>query len=201
MTFWDFCAPFYDRAERENGGAYGDMIHLIRGLVTSGAAVFEAAAGTGAIGLALADKAGSVRCTDLSKPMLKAARKKAERRGLRNISFAEKSIFNTGEPDGACDVVIASQVLHLIDDPEKAAAELLRISRGLVIAPVGLLREVQGLFIRLNVGIWRLLGFAPKREFDTDGYYEFLVDIGLAPEHFEVIGGTMPLAVPVVRKG
>jgi ubiquinone/menaquinone biosynthesis C-methylase UbiE len=182
MTFWDFCAPFYDRVERTNKIAYSSMLRMIRDFTPQGASVFEAAAGTGAISLAVADKAGSVVCTDLSERMLRVARRKAEWQGVGNVRFDTRSMFDTGEPDNAYDVVIAAQVFHLIDHPEKAAAELKRISRGLVIAPVCPLKDLRGFFIRPTVGVWRMLGFAPKREFDAGSYRRFLVEIGLPPD-------------------
>ncbi|MDR1559872.1 MAG: methyltransferase domain-containing protein, partial [Clostridiales bacterium] len=96
MTFWDFCAPFYDRAERMNT-AYTGMLDLICDLTPADASVFEAAAGTGAISLAVADKAKSVVCTDISEHMLNVARKKASKRGVGNIAFDARSLFDTGE--------------------------------------------------------------------------------------------------------
>jgi hypothetical protein len=50
MTFWDFCAPFYDRVEHTNS-AYRKMQNLMRDLTPEDATVFEAAAGTGSISL------------------------------------------------------------------------------------------------------------------------------------------------------
>lgn len=44
MTFWDFCAPFYDMAERTNGRAYGEMLKTVRELVPRGASVLEVVA-------------------------------------------------------------------------------------------------------------------------------------------------------------
>ncbi|MDR0999516.1 MAG: class I SAM-dependent methyltransferase [Clostridiales bacterium] len=201
MTFWDFCAPFYDRAEQTNKAAYSGMIRMIRDLTPQGASVFEAAAGTGAISLSVADKAGSVLCTDLSERMLGVARRKAERQGVNNIKFASRSLFDTGEPDNAYDVVIAAQVFHLIDDPEKAAVELKRITCGMVIAPVCPLKDLKGFFIRPTVGVWRIFGFALKREFDAGGYRQFLANIGLPPDEYKIADGRMPLAVPVWRRG
>jgi SAM-dependent methyltransferase len=199
MTFWDFCAPFYDRAEKTNT-AYAGMLRLMRDLTPQGASVFEAAAGTGSISLAVADKAGSVRCTDLSERMLSVARKKADKRDVKNITFSQKSLFDTGEPDSAYDVVIASQVLHLIDEPEKAAAELRRISGGTVITAVALLKGLRGFFARPSVGLWKLLGFTPKREFDAESFREFLCEIGLPPSQYEIVEGNMPMTVAVWRK-
>jgi ubiquinone/menaquinone biosynthesis C-methylase UbiE len=200
MTFWDFCAPFYDRAEQANKAAYSGMLHMIQALTPQGASVFEAAAGTGAISLAVAGKAARVVCTDLSRRMIGVARRKARRQGVSNITFDTRSLFATGEPDNAYDVVIAAQVLHLIDEPEKAAAELKRIARGIVIAPVCPLKDLRGLFIRPTVGLWRILGFAPKREFDVDSYRQFLAEIGLPAGEYKIAEGKMPLAVPVWRK-
>jgi ubiquinone/menaquinone biosynthesis C-methylase UbiE len=200
MTFWDFCAPFYDRVEKTNT-AYGGMLRRLRELTPQGASVFEAAAGTGAISIAIAGKAENILCTDLSERMLNIAKKKAGRQGIENIRFDIRSLFDTGEPDNAYDVVIASQVLHLINDPEKAAAELKRISRGIVIAPVVPLKDLRGLFIRPSMGLFKLIGFAPKREFTADSYREFLIDIGLRPRDYEIINGNMPMAVPVWEKG
>ncbi len=199
MTFWDFCAPFYDRAEHTNT-AYSKMLALMRDLTPEGASVFEAAAGTGSISLAIAGKARSVLCTDISERMLEVAGKKAAKAGAGNITFSTRSLFDTGERDGAFDVVIASQVLHLIDEPEKAAEELKRISGGIVIVTVTLLKGLRGLFARPSVGIWKLLGFAPKREFDAASFREFLFEIGLPPSEYKIIEGNMPMAVAVWRK-
>ena len=147
MTFWDFCAPFYDKAEQANT-AYCGMLLQVYELTPQGASVFEAAAGTGSISLFVADKAKNVHCTDISERMLKVARKKAAKRGIENIAFSTISLFDTGEADGSYDTVIASQVLHLIDEPMSAAEELKRISSGTVITTVALLKGLRGLFAR-----------------------------------------------------
>jgi hypothetical protein len=97
-------------------------------------------------------------------------------------------------------VVIASQVLHLIDEPEKVAEELKRISDEIVILAVPLLKGLCGLFPRPSVGIWKLLRFAPKREFDADGFREFLIVIGQPPCEYKVVAGNMPIAVAIWKK-
>ncbi|MDR0301733.1 MAG: hypothetical protein LBI04_05390 [Treponema sp.] len=65
---------------------------------------------------------------------------------------------------------------------------------------MALLKGLRGLFARPAVGVWRLIGFAPKREFDADGYWEFLSEIGLPPTRFEIIDGNMPMAVALWKK-
>jgi methylase of polypeptide subunit release factors len=49
------------------------MLRLTRDLMLDGASIFETAAGTGSISLAIADKAKFVLCTDLSERMLTVA--------------------------------------------------------------------------------------------------------------------------------
>ena len=61
-------------------------------------------------------EADHVLCTDISNKMLKVARRKARRSGIQNITFEHRNIFALDEPDNSFDVVIAGQVLHLIDD-------------------------------------------------------------------------------------
>ena len=196
MTFWDLSAPFYDKAEQANT-AYHGMLRLTREITPQGASVFETAAGTGAVSLYISDKAKNIVCTDISERMLNVTREKAAKQGATNIKFSIRNIFETNEPGGSYDIVIASQVLHLIDEPQKAAEELKRISRKAVITSVALLKNLRGFYVRPAVGIWRFLGFAPKREFNAESYREFLCDIGLPPSRYEVVDGNIPMAVAV----
>jgi phosphatidylethanolamine/phosphatidyl-N-methylethanolamine N-methyltransferase len=199
MTFWDFCAPFYDFAERRNAKAYNAMVKTVRDTIPVNASVLEVAAGTGSISLEIADKVKNVLCTDMSQKMLAVARKKARKRKVKNIDFDNANIFGINKPDGAFDVVIAEQVLHLIDEPEKAAAELRRIASGMVILPLSFTKDLKGR-AKLMLNIFRLFGFAPKRELALSEYAAFLYGTGF--ENCEVIPleGTIPMAVAVWRK-
>jgi ubiquinone/menaquinone biosynthesis C-methylase UbiE len=199
MTFWDFCAPFYDAAQRRNRKAYAAAGKAIRGAVPGGSAVLEVAAGTGEFGLAVAGKARHVLCTDISERMLAVARKKAARRGADNIGFGRCDIFAIPHADGAFDVVIAGQVLHLVNSPERAAAELRRVASRTVIMPLSLTKGLKG-FPRLMLRVWKRLGFAPKQELAFGEYAAFLREIGF--EGCEIIpcDGPIPMAVAVWNK-
>jgi ubiquinone/menaquinone biosynthesis C-methylase UbiE len=198
-TFWDFCAPFYDIAEKTNGRAYDEMLTTVTGLVPQGATALEAAAGTGAISLAVANKASRVLCTDLSERMLHVARRKIAKRNIDNITIKIRSIYALEEPDASFDVVIAGQVLHLIDEPEKAAAELKRVAKSMVILPMSLTKNIRGM-AKFGVGIYRLFGFAPKIEFSADAYKTFLPSIGFNNCEYICIDGKIPMIVGVYKK-
>jgi ubiquinone/menaquinone biosynthesis C-methylase UbiE len=199
MTFWDFCAPFYDFAEKRNGRAYGKMLSVVRELVPQGASVLELAGGTGSISLAVCDKAASVLCTDISERMLAVARKKAAKRGADNITFGNLSIFDTGFACGAFDIVIASQVLHLIDEPEEAATELRRVAKASVIMPITLTKDLKGAALA-KIKLFKLFGLKPKLEFDEGEYAEFISAIGFNGSEMILVDGEMPMGVAVWRK-
>ena len=198
-TFWDFCAPFYDLAEKANGRAYGEMLKIVNGLVPQGKTVLEAAAGTGAISLAIADKASSVLCTDVSEKMLNVVRRKIVKQGIKNITIEKQSIYELAGPDNSFDVVIAGQILHLLDHPDKAAAELKRVAKSMVILPMNFTGHLRGI-AKFNIGVYRFLGYAPKVEFTADEYKAFLSTIGFENcEHIQIVG-KIPMAVAVWRK-
>jgi len=199
MTFWDICAPFYDLLTKTNGRAYGDMLKLVNELVPQDATVLEAAAGTGAISLAVADKASHVLCTDISENMLKIAQRKIRKHAAKNVTVANRSINNLGVPDDSFDVVIAGQVLHLLDKPEKAGAELRRVAKAMVILPMTFTKDLRGM-ARLGMSMFRLLGFTPRREFSLSEYESFLPMTGFDNCEIIPILGKIPMAVAVWRK-
>jgi len=200
MTFWDFCAPFYDSAEKNNGNAYMQMLETVRKTVSENATVLEAAAGTGSISVAIADKVKSVLCTDVSNRMLSIARKKANKHRVSNICFENLDILDIEKPNHSFDVVIAGQVLHLLDEPERAAAELRRVARDMVILPMCFTKNLRGK-AKWSLRFYRLFGFAPKLEFDADSYADFLPKIGFENCEIIQIPGKLPMAVAVWKGG
>ncbi|MDR0936134.1 MAG: class I SAM-dependent methyltransferase [Oscillospiraceae bacterium] len=197
MTFWDFCAPLYDLAEKVNEYAYNKMLKTVSDIVPQGASVLEAAAGTGSISVAVSQKARWVLCTDISDNMLKIARRKAA--NFSNITVDKRSIYELGEPDGAFDIVIAGQVLHLIDEPQKAAAELRRVAKSEVILPMSFTKNLRGT-AKFGVSVYRLFGFSPKIEFTAEDYAAFLPAIGFENCEFIQLSGKIPMAVAIWRK-
>jgi len=83
--------------------------------------VLDLGAGTGAIGLALADDAKQVVLRDLSEGMLDQARQKVADRGLDNVEIGEGS-FREPNYDGPADVIVSNFALHHLSDAEKREA-------------------------------------------------------------------------------
>ncbi len=201
MEFWDKFARYYDVAERLNGKVYDEMCELTKRLVPRNANVLECAAGTGELSLAAAEKAQSVLCTDNSENMLREARRKADKRGISNISFARQNIFRLDIPDESCDVVIAGNVLHLLNAPENAVKELWRVTRrgGRILLPTFMTRNGSAISKAL-LSAYEKLGFEPSTEYNPRSYVFMLKGFGLGRVKAKLIKGTIPCCYAVIVK-
>jgi SAM-dependent methyltransferase len=117
---FDEIAPAYDEDKREE---YRACVSLVVEYAAPDAddVVLDLGCGTGAIGLALADDAEAVVGRDISEGMMAQARRKADERGLENVSFGEGT-FREPNYDGDVDVVVSNFAMHHLSDDEKREA-------------------------------------------------------------------------------
>jgi SAM-dependent methyltransferase len=83
--------------------------------------VLDLGTGTGAVAIRLGGDAGHVVGRDISEGMLGEAERKAEERGLANVSFGEGS-FREPAYDGPVDMVVSNFAMHHLSDEEKCEA-------------------------------------------------------------------------------
>lgn len=201
MDFWSTFARFYDVAESLNGKVYREMVSVTTQLVPHGAAVLECAAGTGELTLAAARKAERVVCTDYSGEMLKVARKKAKKRRFVNIEFERANIFHLDYADETFDIVIAGNVLHLLDNPENAVRELCRVTKsgGRILLPTFMTRDKSAISETL-LKAYRRLGFEPNAEYSPKEYVQMLKGCDVGEVKSKLIKGTVPCCYAVIIK-
>lgn len=196
MTFWDKIAGIYDFAESLNPKSYKDMLEGVRQVVPKGANVLDCAAGTGELSIAAAEKAGRVFCTDMSLPMLERARKKSAKKGIKNIYFGERDIFSLPDGDNTYDISIAGNVLHLLEEPEKAVRELCRVTKhgGRIIVPTFMAKNSSPL-----IKIYTLLGYRAFASYTIESYERMLNNCGCGRVKVTKINGLMPVAFGVIK--
>lgn len=196
MTFWDKIAWLYDFAESLNPKSYEEMLKGIKKIVPEGANVLDCAAGTGELSIAAAEKAGHVLCTDMSLQMLERAKKKSAKKGIKNISFEERDIFSLPDEDNTYDVAIAGNVLHLLEEPEKAVKELCRVTKqgGRVILPTFMAKNSNPL-----IKIYTLLGYKAFASYTMESYEKMLKDCGCGRVKVTKISGLVPVAFGVIK--
>ena len=201
MNFWDRTARVYDLSEKLNGKAYREMCELTAKLTPRGANVLECAGGTGELSLAAAKKADSVLCTDNSEKMLEVAKKKAEKEGAFHIGFEKRNIFHLDDPDETYDIVIAGNVLHLLDKPEDAVREMYRVTKGggRILLPTFMTRKGSKLSDMLLTA-YKAIGYEASTEYTPRSYVFMLKGCNLGTVKAKVIKGLVPVCYAVIVK-
>jgi len=121
--FDDVAAEYDD--EHNQTDEYRACVSLVldhaRDALSGTETVLDVGCGTGAIGLSLAEDAGTVVFRDISEGMLDEARRKADEVGLDNVAFGEGT-FREPNYDGEVDVVVSNFAMHHLSDEEKREA-------------------------------------------------------------------------------
>ena len=195
--FWNTVSGLYDLFEAFNSKANNRTAELIASYVRSSDTVLECACGTGIMTRVFAPKAGRVIATDVAPKMLKRATKKLK--DMDHVLFEEADITDLRFGDNSFDITIAANVIHLVDDPQKAASELMRVTkpRGLVIVPTYITQEKKT--AKLAVRLLELIGADFKKEFTAESYKEYWKSLGYYPE-FRIEDGNVPCMVAIIRK-
>ena len=132
-NFWDKNAGRYDRFMRKDRAAYDEMYELIRPIVRH-KTVLELATGTGLIAKHIVNAAAHIEATDASPEMITEA--KRDTRSAK-LHFSVQDMFRLPYANQSFNVVIVSNALHIVPQPEKALQEIKRVLKddGTLIAP------------------------------------------------------------------
>ena len=170
-NFWNRNAKRYDRFMRKDRAAYEKLYELIRP-VAKARTVLELAAGTGLIAKNIVRAASHIEVTDASEEMIAEA--KRNNRSAK-LHFSVRDMFCLPYADKSFDVVIVSNALHIIPQPEKALAEIRRVLKddGVLIAPTFTHGNgtLQG---RIKLFFMKLAGFPLNSRWSSADYLAFL---------------------------
>jgi ubiquinone/menaquinone biosynthesis C-methylase UbiE len=189
-TFWDKNAGRYDRFMRKDRAAYEEMYTLIRPVVKA-KTVLELATGTGLIAKHIVNAAAHIEATDASAEMILEA--KRDNRSAK-LHFSVRDMFRLPYADKSFDVVIVSNALHIIPQPEKALAEIRRVLKddGVLIAPT-FTHGNSTLRGRLKLFFMKLVGFPLNSRWSSADYLAFLRQNGWTVRKSAVLKASFPL--------
>lgn len=139
--------------------------------------VLDFACGSGKVTLAIADNVAQVQGIDLSSGMVELAAKRAVDKGLKNASFLHATVDDSRLPEQGYDVVIACNILHLLDDPQAAVNRITTLLKpgGLFIASTGVLGEKRGLLTGLLWLLTKIRILPTMRFYKSDDLKGFFV--------------------------
>ena len=189
-NFWDRTAKIYDRFMRRDAAAYDRMYALLRPVVRD-KTVLELAAGTGLIAKHIANAAEYIEVTDASERMIRQAERENH---AENLHFSVQDMFCLPYADAAFDVVIVSNALHIVPQPEKSLREIKRVLKddGVLIAPT--FTHAENSFPgKIKAFFMNLAGFPLHSKWTSEEYLKFLQQNNWTVRKSVVLKASFPL--------
>lgn len=195
---WDRVAGIYDLTSgRRNREVNDKMVHFIASKVQAEDVVLECACGTGLITQVIQPLCGQLIATDLSVNMLAQTRKKCGKASNLTVELAD--ITHLQYPSNSFDLVIAGNIIHLLNNPKKALDELSRVCRdgGRIIVPTYVQKdgEKPSLWIKLL----RFFGIPIKNSFSFKEYQQLFKDAGYSDVTYTFVEGKLSCAIAEIN--
>ena len=196
-NFWDKNASRYDRFMRKDRAAYDEMYALIRPIVRH-KTVLELATGTGLIAKNIVNAAAHIEATDASAEMIAEA--KRDNSSVK-LHFSVQDMFRLPYADKSFDVVIVSNALHIVPQPEKALAEIKRVltDDGILIAPT-FTHAGNSFFGKVKTFFMKLAGFPLHSRWTSEEYLRVLRQNGWTVQKSAVLKASFPLTYAECEK-
>ena len=189
-SFWDRNAGRYDRFMRKDRAAYDEMYELIQPVVRH-KTVLELATGTGLIAKHIVNAAAHIEATDASPEMILEA--KRDNRSAK-LHFSVQDMFCLPYANQSFDVVIVSNALHIVPQPEKALQEIQRVLKedGVLIAPT-FTHAGNSFPGKVRAFFMKRVGFPLHSKWTSAEYLRFLRQNGWAVRKSVVLKASFPL--------
>ena len=190
QNFWDKNAGRYDHFMRKDAAAYERLYELLRPVVRQKAAL-ELATGTGLIAKHIVRYADHIEATDASQAMIEQAKQ-----GVKSakLYFSVQDMFHLPYADQSFDVVIVSNALHIVPEPEKALSEIRRVLKddGVLVAPT-FTHADNAFFGNVKAFFMKLAGFPLHSKWTSHEYLAFLRENGWTVQKSTVLKASFPL--------
>ena len=189
-NFWDRNAGLYDRFMRKDGAAYEMIYEMIRPVVKA-KTVLELATGTGLIAKHIVNAAAHIEATDSSAQMVLEAKRDNH---SAKLHFSVQDMFHLPYADKSFDVVIVSNALHIVPQPENALAEIRRVLKdeGILIAPT-FTHAGNSFPGKVKAFFMKLAGFPLHSRWTSEEYLNFLRQNGWTVRKSTVLRASFPL--------
>ena len=196
-NFWDRNAGRYNCFMRKDQAAYEEIYELIRPIVRH-KTVLELAAGTGLIAKHIVNAAAHIEATDASPEMIAEAKRENH---SAKLHFSVQDMFCLPYADKSFDVVIVSNALHIVPQPEKALVEIQRVLKedGVLIAPT-FTHAGNSFSGKVRAFFMRMAGFPLRSKWTSEEYLRFLRQNGWAVRKSAVLKASFPLTYAECEK-
>lgn len=200
--FWDRFANYYDSfIDKVFRKTYKDIIENLESDLDLNQNVLEIGTGTGIIPFSIYSKVSSIVATDISPEMIRVANQRLIDSKIKNIAFQVQDSYSLTFPDKSFDIVIASNLFHILYEPEKPLNEVKRVLRdnGIFIAPTICAGESTKTKVIATV-VGAVSGFKVVNKWSIYDFKTMLINNGFAIDKTVTIDGRFPVAYIVMKK-
>jgi phosphatidylethanolamine/phosphatidyl-N-methylethanolamine N-methyltransferase len=190
--FWDRFANYYDSfINKVFRKSYASILENIEPDLNINHDVLEIGTGTGIIPFSICSKVSSIVATDISPKMVHIANQKLIKTKIQNIDFQIQDSYNLTLPDKSFDMVIASNLFHLLYEPEKPLNEVKRVLR------ICAGENTKSKIIASIIGT--LSGFKVVNKWSINEFKNMLINNGFIITKTVIIYDKIPLAYIVMK--
>lgn len=169
--FWNGQAEKYSKRPVPDQGAYELTLARSAEFLNIADRAVEFGCGTASTALRLSPLVAEYVASDLSSEMIRIGRGKAEVEAAEKVRFLVGSLDDERLETGSFDVVLAFNLLHLIESLPQALTRMASLLKpgGRLIMKTPCLAD-KGVFVRVIVGVMRFFGLAPYVNFFSSEY-------------------------------
>jgi ubiquinone/menaquinone biosynthesis C-methylase UbiE len=164
--FWDKFAIKYDKEAKKDERIYAKIIGNAKKYLRIDHTVLDCGCATGIVAFEIADKVKQVIGIDISTRMIDAANSKITDTKVRNVTFAQQSIFHETLRRESFDAILILNILHFFADTQKAMIRLNDLLKpgGFVISATACMGEKKSI-VNMTVSLMVRLGMFPPFKF------------------------------------
>lgn len=172
--FWDRIASKFDRIEK-NDISYKIFIEKAREYIKADDTILDFGCGTELICNEIAENVGIIHAIDISTKMIEISKNKASERKIQNIDFERATIFDEKFKVGSFDAIIAFNIFHLLEEPQKYFQRINQILKpgGLIISSTPCMSEAH--LLNSVLKLFSFIGMTPKLNSFTSSEMEYLL--------------------------
>lgn len=181
--------------------SYKIFIEKTREYIKADDTILDFGCGTGLICNEIAENVGIIHAIDISTKMIEISKNKASERKIQNIDFERTTIFDEKFKVGSFDAIIAFNIFHLLEEPQKYFQRINQILKpgGLIISSTPCMSEA--LLLNSVLKLFSLIGMTPKlNSFTSSEMEHLLLNESFKTIEFNRIKPKSPIYICILEK-
>ncbi len=162
--FWDRVAEKYSKKSVPDEGKYRQKLSETQEFLSTDMHILEFGCGTGTTAIYHSPYVRKIDAIDVSEKMIAIGREKAEKSGVKNLTFSRGTLEEFNADSSSLDAVLGLNVIHLVPNRKELITEIRRILKpgGIFVSSTGCLGGSYFRFLKLLTPLLKLLRVMPE---------------------------------------